>query len=108
VSGHQGGCKPINATCGTVHNLPTFRGAYRRRRCILPVDGFFEWKAIKGQKAKQPYAIAMKDARPFGIGGLWENWKDPASGEWIRNFAMITTDANELLADIHDRMPYSH
>jgi putative SOS response-associated peptidase YedK len=46
------------------------------------VDGFFEWKAIKGQKAKQPYAIAMKDGSPFGIGGLWENWRDPTSSEW--------------------------
>jgi putative SOS response-associated peptidase YedK len=88
-----------------VHNLPTFRDAYRRRRCILPVDGFYEWKPIKGQKAKQPYAIAMKDGKPFGIGGLWENWKDPLSGEWIRTFAVITTDANELVAEIHDRMP---
>jgi putative SOS response-associated peptidase YedK len=70
---------PINAQCETVRDLPTFRDAYRKRRCIVPVDGFFEWKAIKGQKAKQPYAIAMKDEAPFGIGGIWENWKDPAS-----------------------------
>ncbi len=62
-------------------------------------------KAIKGQKAKQPYAIAMKDSSPFGLGGLWENWKEPASGEWIRTFAVITTDANALVAEIHDRMP---
>jgi putative SOS response-associated peptidase YedK len=101
----KGGRRPINAKCETVRNLPTFRDAYRRRRCILPVDGFFEWKAIKGQKAKQPYTIAMKDGRPFGIGGRWENWKEPASGEWIRTFAVITTDANELVAEIHDRMP---
>ena len=60
----KGGRKPINAKCETVHRLPTFRDAYRRRRCIVPVDGFFEWKAIKGQKAKQPYAIAMKDGSP--------------------------------------------
>lgn len=79
----KGGRKPINAKCETVHTLPTFRDAYHRRRCIVPVDGFFEWKAIKGQKAKQPYAIAMKDGSPFGIGGLWENWKEPTSGEWI-------------------------
>jgi len=97
----KGGRKPINA----VATLPTFREAYWRRRCIVPVDGFFEWKAIKGQKAKQPYAIAMKDGRPFGIGGIWENWKEPVSGEWIRTFAIITTDANELVAEIHDRMP---
>jgi hypothetical protein len=62
-----------------------------------PIDGFFEWKAIKGEKAKQPYAIAMKDGAPFGIAGIWENWKEPGSGEWIRTFAIITTDANELV-----------
>ena len=101
----KGGRKPINAKCETVATLPTFRDAYRRRRCILPVDGFFEWKANKGQKAKQPYAVAMKDGYPFGLGGVWENWKDPASGEWIRTFAIITTDANALVAEIHDRMP---
>jgi len=100
-----GGRKPINAKCETVSKLTTFRDAYRRRRCIVPVDGFFEWKAIKGQKAKQPYAIAMRDGYPFGLSGLWENWKDPTSGEWTRTFAIITTDANEMVAEIHDRMP---
>jgi putative SOS response-associated peptidase YedK len=78
----KGGRKPINAKCETVATLLTFRDAYRRRRCIVPVDGFFEWKAIKGQKAKRPYAIAMKSGEAFGIGGIWENWKEPASGEW--------------------------
>jgi putative SOS response-associated peptidase YedK len=62
----KGGRKPINAKCETVATLPTFRDAYRRRRCIVPVDGFFEWKAIKGQKTKQPFAIAVKDGSPFG------------------------------------------
>jgi putative SOS response-associated peptidase YedK len=57
------------------------------------------------QKAKQPCAIAMNDGAPCGIAGIWENWKEPGSGEWIRTFAIITTDANELVADIHDRMP---
>jgi putative SOS response-associated peptidase YedK len=90
---------------GTVHKLPMFKDAYRRRRCILPVDGFYERRAIKGQRAKQPYVIAMKDDKPFGIGGLWENWKDPASGEWVRTFVIITTDANELVGQIHNRMP---
>jgi putative SOS response-associated peptidase YedK len=101
----SGGRKPINAKCETVRTLPRFREAYRLRRCIVPVDGFFEWKAIKGQKAKQPYALAMKDGKPFGIGPIWENWKDPSSGEWIRTFAILTTDANALVADIHNRMP---
>src|SRR5438046_10762983 len=60
---------------------------------------------IRGQRAKQPFAVAMKDGAPFGIAGLWENWKEPVSGEWIRTFAIVTTDANEMVADIHDRMP---
>jgi putative SOS response-associated peptidase YedK len=104
-NGPSGGRKPINAKCETVRTLPTFREAYRLRRCIVPVDGSFEWRATKGQKAKQPYAIAMKDGKPFGIGGIWENWKDPSSGEWIRTFAILTTDANALVANIHNRMP---
>ena len=98
----KGGRKPINAKSETVARLPMFREAYWSRRCILPVDGFYEWMAIKG--GKQPYAIAMKDRSPFGIAGIWENWKNPA-GEWLRTFAVLTTDANELVARIHDRMP---
>jgi SOS response associated peptidase (SRAP) len=74
--------------CEIVHTLATFREAHRCRRCIIPGDGFFEWRAIRGQKVKQPYAIAMKDGRPFGLGGIWENWKDPTSGEWIRTVAI--------------------
>jgi putative SOS response-associated peptidase YedK len=67
----QGGRKPINGKCETMHTLPSFRDAYRYRRCILPVDGFYEWMAVKGAKAKQPFTIAMKDGR-LGIGGIWE------------------------------------
>jgi putative SOS response-associated peptidase YedK len=102
-SDSKGGRKPINAKAETVATLPTFRDAYRRRRCIVPVDGFFEWRASKG--GKQPYAIAMKDGSPFGVAGLWENWREPVSGEWIRTFAIVTVPANELVAQIHDRMP---
>ena len=65
-----------------------FREAYRKRRCIVPIDGFFEWMAIKGSKVKQPYAIAMKDRSPFGLAGLWENWKNLATGEWVRTFCI--------------------
>ncbi|HLK83248.1 MAG TPA: SOS response-associated peptidase [Xanthobacteraceae bacterium] len=100
----KGGRRPINAMAETVHDKPMFRDAYARRRCIVPVDGFFEWKAIKGTKAKQPFVIAMKDGSPFGLAGVWENWKNPA-GEWVRTFAIIVTDANELVGQIHDRMP---
>jgi putative SOS response-associated peptidase YedK len=100
----KGGRKPINAKAETVASILMFREAYARRRCILPVDGFFEWKAIKGTKAKQPFAIAMRDGSPFGIAGIWENWNDPA-GEWQRTFAIITVPSNELVGQIHDRMP---
>jgi putative SOS response-associated peptidase YedK len=105
----KGGRRPINAKCETVHALPMFLDAYHRRHCIVPVDGFFEWKAVKGQKAKQPYAIAMKDGSPFGIGGLWESWKEPSSGQWIRTLPVGTTDANELVARIagQDRSRHS-
>jgi putative SOS response-associated peptidase YedK len=97
--------KPINATAERVVTAPMFREAYARRRCVVPVDNFFEWKAVKGAKAKQPYAIALKSEKPFGIAAIWESWKHPHSGEIIRTFCIITTTANELVADIHDRMP---
>jgi putative SOS response-associated peptidase YedK len=84
----------------TVRSKPMFREAYRKRRCIVPVEGFFEWQATKG--GKQPYAIAMKNGAPFGLAGLWENWKDPASGDWVRTFTIITVPSNELIARIHN------
>jgi putative SOS response-associated peptidase YedK len=67
------------------------------------VDGFYEWQATK--QGKQPYAIAMKDRAPFGIAALWENWKEPTIGEWIRTFVVLTTPSNNLVGRIHDRMP---
>ena len=97
--------RPINATAERVATAPMFRAAYAKRRCIVPVDNFFEWKAIKGRTAKQPYAIGMKDGAPFGIAGIWESWKQPPTGELVRTFCVITTTANELLAEIHNRMP---
>lgn len=105
IKDENGGRKPINAKAETVAKLPMFRNAYAHRRCIIPVDGFFEWQAIKGAKAKQPYAIAMKDGSPFGLAGIWDNWRDPVTDEWLRTFAIITLDANELLEPIHNRMP---
>jgi putative SOS response-associated peptidase YedK len=101
----KGGQKPINAKAESVSRLPTFRDAYARRRCIVPVDGFFEWRAIKGARAKQPYAIAMKDGSPFGLAGLWENWRNPNTAEWERSFAIITVPSNTLVGRIHHRMP---
>ena len=101
----RGGRKPINAKAESVSRLPTFRDAYARRRCIVPIDGFFEWRAIRGARAKQPYAIAMNDGSPFGLAGLWENWRNPTTCEWERTFVVITTPSNDLAGQIHDRMP---
>ena len=99
----NGGRKPINARSETVASLPTYREAYARRRCIVPIDNFFEWR--KTTPPKQPFAIGMADGSAFGLGGIWENWKDPASGHFIRTFCILTCPANELIATIHDRMP---
>ena len=101
----DGGPRPINAKAETVAVLPSFRDAYRRRRCLVPVDSFFEWRAIKGLNAKQPYAVGMKRGELFALAGIWENWKLPGTEEWVRTFAVITTPANDLLRPIHDRMP---
>jgi putative SOS response-associated peptidase YedK len=72
--------KLINARSETIERMPAFRKAYASRRCLIPVDGFYKWRKIG--KAKQPYMIAMKDREPFTLARLWENWKDPESGEW--------------------------
>lgn len=101
----KGGRKPINARAESVASLPSFRDAYARRRCLLPIDSFFEWHAIKGTQPKQPFAIGMKSGEPFALAAIWENWRIPGTEEWMRTFAVITTTANELVSDIHDRMP---
>jgi putative SOS response-associated peptidase YedK len=105
VKDAKGGRRPINAKSETVASLPSFRDAYTRRRCLLPLDNFFEWRAIKGAKTKQPYAIGMKSGEPFALAAIWENWRRPGTDEWLRTFAVITCPANELMAGIHDRMP---
>ena len=71
----------------------------------MPIDNFFEWRAIKGAKVKQPYAIAMKSGEAFALAAIWENWKIPHTEEWMRTFCITTTAANELVGQIHDRMP---
>jgi putative SOS response-associated peptidase YedK len=93
----------INARAETAVTTDVFRAAYRYRRCLIPVDGFYEWKKL-GPMGKQPYAIGMEDRQPFTLAGLWENWKRP-NGEWVRTFSLLTIQSNKVLADLHDRMP---
>ncbi len=87
----------INAKAETVAEKPA------SRRCLIAADGFYEWKKLDA-KTKQPYAITMSDRSVFGFAGLWERWKDKASGEAVRSCSIITTTPNEVCAPIHDRM----
>ena len=94
----------INAKAETIAEKPSYREAFKKRRCIIPADAFYEWQET-GHSLKQPYAIAMKDRSVFGFAGLWEKWTDKASGETIRSCTIITTEPNKLCAPIHNRMP---
>ena len=96
------GYKMINARAETIAGKPSFRTAFRKRRCLIIADGFFEWK--KDGKLKVPYYITLKSARPFGFAGLYERWVSP-EGEEINSCTIITTQANGMLKPIHDRMP---
>ena len=95
--------KSVNARAEGIASSRMFAEAYAKRRCIIPVDNYFEWREEDG--AKQPYAIGMTDGAPFALAGLWDNWKNPESGEWQRTFAVITVAANAMMAEIHHRMP---
>ncbi len=92
----------INARAETVADKPTFRAAFRSRRCLVPADGFYEWKT-EG-KRKRPYRFTLTDGRPFAFAGLWERWLGK-TGETLDSFTIIVTNANPLVKPIHDRMP---
>jgi putative SOS response-associated peptidase YedK len=96
------GFSNINAKAEGIEGKPAFREAFQRRRCLVPVDNFYEWKKV--ETGKQPYAIALADGGLMALAGLWETWRSPA-GETVRSFAIITTTPNELCAELHDRMP---
>jgi len=95
------GNKMINARSETVDSKPAFRQAFRLRRCLVPADGFFEWKK-NGRKT--PYRILMKDHLAFAMAGIWEEWKD-AEGHQLHTFSILTTRPNMMMQEIHDRMP---
>ncbi|MBY4608011.1 SOS response-associated peptidase [Rhizobium sp. 9T] len=95
---------PVYARCEDISSNELFHDAYRSRRCLIPVSGFFEWLDISGTGKKQPYAVAMKDRSMFALAGIWEVWRHPA-GIDIRSFAVVTCPANEMMAPIHNRMP---
>jgi putative SOS response-associated peptidase YedK len=97
------GNRMINARAETLAEKPSFRDAFRRRRCLVVADGWYEWQVAPG--GKQPWFIRMKDARPFAFAGLWERWKDPANASLLESCTIVTTDASASIRKIHDRMP---
>ncbi len=96
------GARLINARAETVTEKPSFRTAFRHRRCLVVADGFYEWQ--RQERKKQPFYFRLQDGKPFAFAGLWEHWEAP-DGELIESCTILTTAANELLRPIHDRMP---
>ena len=101
------GYKMINARGETVDRLPSFRDAYKKRRCLVPTDGFFEWRTVdaSGKEPKQPFVIRRRDEKPFAFAGIHESWRSKDGSRCIESFAIVTTSANKTLAPIHPRMP---
>lgn len=97
------GFSTINAKAESVQEKALWRSPFQRRRCLVPADGFYEWKKID-PKTRQPFAYTLSSGQPFALAGLWDAWKSPV-GEWLQTFAIITTTANELTGQVHDRMP---
>ena len=95
------GARMINARSETVAEKPSFRRAFKERRCLIPADGFYEWQKTNG--GKQPYYLRMKSGRPFAFAGLWESWN--GDGNEIRSCTILTTNPNNIAREVHDRMP---
>jgi putative SOS response-associated peptidase YedK len=98
------GSRMINARCETVASKPAFRAAFKARRCLVPISGFYEWEARGAGAPKQPWYIHMAHAPGFALAGLWERWS-PREGPAVESFTIVTTSANELVAKFHERMP---
>lgn len=98
------GSRMINARAETLAEKPSFKSALRQRRCLILADSFYEWKQEPGMKTKTPMRIQLKDGQPFAFAGLWERWKSP-EGTDLRSCTIITTEPNEFMAAIHNRMP---
>lgn len=97
------GNRMINARAGTVAEKPSFRNAYRKRRCLILADGFYEWHTEGGVKI--PYFISLASGKPFAFAGLWENWQSKETGETLETTTIVTTAANDYLSQLHHRMP---
>lgn len=98
------GAKLINARAETVSEKPAFRSAFRKRRCLVVADGFYEWQQQESKQPKQPFYCRLKEGRPFAFAGLWDCWQG-GNGETIESCTILTTEPNELMRPIHNRMP---
>lgn len=98
------GNKMINARAETIDQKPAFRNSFKQKRCVVLASGFYEWRKVDGRKSKVPYFIKLKSGEPFTIAGLWDVWKSP-EGEQIASATLVTTSPNELMKQIHNRMP---
>ena len=103
ADGPKIGNRMFNARAETLASSPVFRGAFRRRRCLVPVDSFFEWR--REGTVRQPFRIVRADGRPLALAGLWSGWRDPETEEVRRTFTIVTTTPNDLMRPIHNRMP---
>ena len=99
------GNRMANVRSDTALEKSSFRAAMQKRRCLIPADVFYEWQDVPNQKRRKPYAVAVRHGEIFALGGLWEAWRAKESGEWLITCAILTTEPNELLQPIHDRMP---
>jgi putative SOS response-associated peptidase YedK len=102
------GSKMINARSETLREKPAFRSLFKKHRILVPMNGFYEWKVIEGQKTKQPMFIHRADDEPLAVAGLWSAWRDKEAGPdapWLHSCTVITTSANATMAPVHDRMP---
>jgi putative SOS response-associated peptidase YedK len=97
------GNRCINARAETIARLPAFRAAFRKRRCLVPVNAFYEWSGEKGQRVK--WRISLREEPLFALAGLWEWWKDPATEAPVETYTIVTCEPNEILQPIHNRMP---
>ena len=97
------GNRMINARAESVAEKPAFKWSFQKKRCLVVADGFYEWK--KEGKLKQPFLIHRQDGKPFAFAGLWSTWRDPQKAEPVETFTILTTDANDLMRPLHDRMP---
>src|SRR4051812_13536999 len=97
------GNRMFNARSETIDRNPAFRYAFGRRRCLVPVDAFYEWQ--REGKIRKPFAITKPGGEPIALAGLWAGWRDPETGEVIRSFTILTTGPNEMMRPVHDRMP---